>query len=147
MEKEPENPKKKEKTVGAASVELTNKTKEKYDAVELQREMQKDYVDDLIKAAKSVDWDEPYYVCVQCRKERHMANVVRNQFYARKTRPIADYDLTLYSYDPKTGDLKFEWTVPDPDTCLYLLHNADTLPKDHQELIYMLKQFSEGQLI
>lgn len=135
------------RTVGQASLELSDKAKEKYDAVELQREMTKDYLNEIYKTAKSVNWEDPFYICVQARKERLLENVVRNQFYARKTRPLPDFDLTCFSYDPKTEDLKYEWTIPDPDTCLWLLANEDELPEDHQQLIYFIKQFSQGKLI
>lgn len=135
------------KTVGAASLELQKKSNEKYDAYELQREMTKNYLDEVIKAAKSVDWEEPYYVCVQCKKERLLKNVIRNYFYARKTRPLPDYDLTLFSYDPKTGDLKFEWTIPDPDTCLYLMHTKTEHGPDHGQLIHDIELFSDGKLV
>lgn len=81
------------------------------------------YVDELIKCAKSGEVlhgkDTHFYVCVQTKRERLLQNVIRNLFYSRKTRPIPDYDLALYYYDPKDEKLTFVWCVPDKDTVKY----------------------------
>ena len=104
-------------TVGSEAVKLLQKGDEKQGVIDTQREMQKGYIDDLIKCAKRYkDWTELFYICVQTRRERLLSNVVRSQFYGRLTRPTPEYDLALYSYDPKTENLKFEWVVPDKET-------------------------------
>jgi hypothetical protein len=104
-------------TVGAEALKLQSKP-ESQSVIDTQREMQKGYIDQLITCAKRYDWTDPFYICVQNRRERLLTNVIRCQFYGRKTRPTPQYDLALYSYDPKTEQIRFEWIVPDKETVL-----------------------------
>jgi hypothetical protein len=103
-------------TVGSEAVKLLQKGDQRQGVIDTQREMQKGYVDELIKCAKRYDWTDPFYICVQTRRERLLPNVVRCQFYGRQTRPRPEYDLALYTYDPKAEQLRFEWIVPDKET-------------------------------
>jgi len=146
------------KTVGELALELS---KDRYpqDVIETQRVMQKTHLDDLILCAKRhenhvfkdgiIGREKPYYVCVQLKRERlrNLQNVIRTLLYARRSRPIPDYDLSLYYYDPKTELLSFVWAIPDKETVEYILLNHHLLPPDHEELYNFCKQFKECTLI
>lgn len=134
-------------TVGQASADLLLKSNEKQDVIETQQEMLKGYFDQLVDCAKRYDWLDPFYICVQTRRERTMVNVVRNQFYARRTRPIPQYDLALYWYDPKTEDLKFVWCIPSKDTVEYMVHHELEIPPDQHVLLGFCKSFLANTLI
>ena len=138
------------KTVGEASVELLEKADQKQPVIDTSQEMLKGYIDNLIQCAKKYEkegWKDPFYICVQTRRERLLVNVVRNQFYARKTRPTPQYDLSVYYYDPKTEELRFEWCIPDKETVEMLILNETILPSDHQQLVYFCKKFKNGEYL
>lgn len=135
-------------TVGQAAHNILSKPQHSQDVIETQREMLKGYHDQLIKCVEAnKDWTDPFYVCVQTRRERTMSNVVRNQFYARQTRPAPTYDLALYYYNPKVEQLSFVWCIPDHASVEYICANATTLPLDQADLIGFCKSFKAGTLI
>lgn len=113
----------KSETLGAASLRLSQNPDDHQTVIETQREMQKGYFDELVKCAKRGEVlhgkERPFYVCVQTRRERLLQNVVRSQFYTRVTRPIPQYDLALYHYDPSDEALSFVWCIPDKETVDY----------------------------
>lgn len=137
------------KTVGAAAIELQSKADGKQSVMDTKDAMLKSYPDALVKCAKSKDWTEPFYVCVQSRRERLLNNVIRNQFYARKTRPIPQFDLALYHYDPSTEDLRFVWCIPDKESVINIMVNRanGTLPHDQSKLYDFCVGFINGTLV
>lgn len=138
------------KTVGEIALDLQQDHYQQ-DVIETQREMQKDYLDELFKCAKRHEeifgTEKPYYVCVQVKRERLLQNVIRSYFYARRTRPIPDYDLSLYYYDPATEDISFVWCIPDRETVEYILENQHLLSYDHEQLVGFCKSFKANTLI
>ena len=140
-----------DKTVGAASLELATNNYQRQSVVETQQEMLKNYKDELIKCAKAGEKeygrDKPFYVCVQQRKERLLHNVIRNMFYTRQTRPSPTYDLALYYYDPKDESLQFVWNIPDKETVQYMLKFENEIPEEESKLLWFCKCFSAGTLV
>ena len=138
------------KTVGALSQELLKNPQEQ-SVIETQRKMQEDYLDELMQCAKRHEdifgTEKPYYICVQTKRERLLSNVIRSIFYARQTRPIPDYDLALYYYEPKDEKITFIWAIPDRESVEYIIENALYLPSDHADLIKFCHQFKENTLI
>lgn len=141
----------KEQTVGQAALNLLEKGDQKQSVVDTQKEMLGNYLDQVIEAAergeKLFGLENLFYVCVQTRRERLLSNVIRNQFYPRQTRPRPEYDLALYSYDPKTEDLRFEWCIPAKDMVEYILQNKHELPSDHAQLVEFCHKFKQNLLI
>lgn len=134
-------------TVGQAAYEILRKDQSSQGVIDTQREMQKGYIDELVKCAKRYDWGDPFYLCVITKKERLMPNVVRNYFFARQTRPTPDYNMALYKYDPKTECVTFEWVLPDPESVDIILENAHILPKEQKQLLDFCYRFRLGVLI
>lgn len=144
------------KTAGQLSIDLL---KDPYplDVIEAQRKMQSEHLDELLKCAKRHEEhifpdgikgsEKPFYVVVQYKRERLLSNTIRSYFYARRSRPIPDYDMSLYYYDPKGGDLIFVWIIPDRETVEDILENKLLLPKDHEQLYNFCKSFKENTLI
>lgn len=139
------------KTVGQAVAEILKKPQDNQPIVDTQREMQKGYFNELIKAAKSGEDKygkvKPFYICVQTRRERLLQYVIRNQFYTRQTRPSPQYDLALFHYDPQSEKLSFVWCIPDKETVDYLIENETELPKEEIQLLSFCKGFKDGTLI
>lgn len=153
----------KSQTVGAKALELASKGDQHQSVYETRQAMQKGYVDELIKAAKAGEKDYPdekrLYICVQTRRERLLDNVIRSQFYARRTRPIPQYDLAVYYYDCQDEKLSFIWCIPDKQTVDYFcgswvlddgkkvwLPGAKPEP-DEVELASFCRNFRAGTLV
>jgi hypothetical protein len=138
-------------TIGAACQRLAEVYDGQQPVVDTQKEMTKGYVNSLIDCARrgeqALGKEKPFYVCVQLRKERHLANVIRTQFYYRQTRPSPSYDLSLYWYDPKAEDLRFVWCIPDIETTHMMAHPAFIPEKNEEELSYFCRCFLKGTLI
>lgn len=138
-------------TVGAASQRLAQLYDGHQPVVDTQKEMTKGYVNSLIDCARrgeeALGKENPFYVCVQLRKERTMSNVIRSQFYYRATRPSPSYDLSLYWYNPKEENLRFVWCIPDIETTQIMAHPAFVPEKDEEELSYFCRCFLKGTLI
>lgn len=142
----------KRKTVGEASRELSLNGDEKQGVVDTQREMQKGYYDQLIiainKGKELYGIEKHFYICVHTRRERTMINVIRNQFHPRQTRPIPQYDLALYWYDPKTEQLSFVWCIPDKETVKYYCSlKYASVKEEERELWKFCKGFKAGTLV
>lgn len=141
----------KHSTVGAAAIDLMSKGDQHQSVLDTTHEMTKGYMDSLIECAKSGEKqygrDKPFYICVQTRRERLLENVIRNQFYARQTRPIPTYDLALYHYTPKTEDLRFVWCIPDKETVADMSSNGFIPTKEEEQLYWFVNCFIAGTLV
>lgn len=139
---------KKRETVGKISSDLLLKTPDSRDPIELEREMHKNYEQDVFKCIKDnmYLYNDDFYVVVITKKERLMSNVLRNYFFARLSCPTPDYDQTLYKYHWKDDALQFLWVIPSKDTCLYLLQNALQVADEERELRNFVIQFASGDL-
>ncbi len=110
-------------------------------------EMQKKMLPEIEKCINNhKHWDDPFYVVIINRRERLMVNVIRQHYVARKTLPTPDYDQSVFKYFPKTGDLKYLWTVPDKMSVDYLVINEANVPERQKELAEMCRLFKQEQL-
>lgn len=135
-------------TVGQASYDLLRKPPEEVNAIDLQREMQKSVTGQLQEIIEShKTYADSYFIVYLLRKERLIPNAIRQQFVVRKTRPKPDYDCSLFEYSNLTGNLRFHWTIPDEETCTYLLLNKEHLSDDEKDLFLYVKKFSDGTLV
>ena len=140
---------KNKKTVGAIASEFQQKTPETRDPVEIQREVHKDYIDNLKIAVdrglKTMDHD--FYVTVIVKKEKLLENVLRNYFAERSTCPTPDYDQSVYKYHHNSGNLEYLWTVPDIETCEVFLRNVDKIVPEEHLLLEFVLNFYNGELL
>jgi len=121
-------------TVGAVATKLLQEADGKQGVVDTEREANKEYLEQVYECVQNAvknGWDKPFYVVVISKKERVLENVMRRYFVARKTMPMPDYDQSVFLFDPKTEQLRYFWTLPDANTCEYLLHN-DVDPQETQ---------------
>lgn len=143
-------------TVGEAAMRLMDKGDEKQAVLDTAQEMNKGYIDSLINAAKRGESlygrSAPFYVCVISKKERLLPNVVRRYFYPRQSRPIPDYDLALYHYDPRDEKLSFVWVLPDKEK-FWSYFIADKsgyipmVPEDERDLYRFCSWALKGELV
>lgn len=136
------------KTVGELSQELLQKQFDTRDPIELQREMQQEYLDNLIVCAQNNRsyFKGDFYVVVITKKEPLMPNVLRNYFFTRKTCPTPDYDQTVYRYNAAHEEIEYVWCVPDRETCFIFLENKDKVIFEETELLKTILDFNDGSL-
>lgn len=138
----------KRETVGKISSDLLQKAPESRDPIEIQREMQEDYLDNLIQCvnAHKKELQSDFYVVVLTKKERLMPNVYRNYFFARLSCPTPDYDQAVYRYDYKKEELEYLWCIPSRDTSILLRDNALQVAPEEQGLLKHVLDFADGTL-
>ncbi len=160
----------KKKTVGAEAYERLLKTPETRDPIEIQREVQKDYIANLEWAVrhmqKKVDcshligtgrghdecvqrvgYDGSFYVVVLTKKERLMDNVLRNYFFSTMYCPTPDFNQSVYKYHHDREQLEYLWTLPDEEVCKAFIANTNYVVPEEREMLSYILQFYDGSLI
>ena len=136
------------KTLGEQAVPLLQKEPESRDPIELQREMQRDYLDDLKKCITDFKKTHrgDFFVVVITKNEKLLPNVFRNYFFARISCPTPDYDQSVYHYKHDIECAEYVWTIPSRDACMYLRHNCQVVAPEERQLLQFVMDFSDGSL-
>lgn len=134
------------KTIGQISLELSQKEPDTKDPIELQREMQKDYMENLILAVDTfkTGTQDNFFVEVITKKEKLMQNVLRNYFIARHSCPTPAHDQSVFMYNADDESIEYLWTVPDKETTETLYENAPIV--EEKELLNCVIAFKNGEL-
>ena len=136
------------KNIGQLSQELAAKPFETRDPIELQRSMQRDYLDNVwqcINRSKK-DYPDQFFVVVLHKREHLMQNVLRNYFVARQTCPTPNYDQSVFRYTGKDDKLEYIWTIPDRETCFTFLTQALQVVPEERQLLNFILDFKSGEL-
>lgn len=136
-------------TVGKISEDLLNKRDGGFiDPIAHQREIQKSYIKDLTVCVNDgkKKYDGDFYVVCLTRAERMMPNVFRNVFLHRHTCPTSEHDQSVFMYIKEIYDIKYLWTVPCKDACIYLKRNKHLVEKEEQESLKFVLAFDDGTL-
>lgn len=144
-------------TVGKAAVDLASSTSnESYDRNEIERAVhagtnsKKSYEEEIWETIENGRKDSvikgDFYIIVLLKKERSLANVIRQYFFYRQTCPTPEYDQTVYKYVRDGDKLEYIWTVPDVETCNYLPLHRPSLKQDQLLLLSMIEAFNNGDL-
>ena len=135
-------------TVGEQVVPLLEKEPESRDPIELQREMQKDYHNNLIQCVndfKKIHRGD-FFVVVLTKNEKLLPNVFRNYFVPRLTCPTPNYDQTVFHYKHDFEIVEYIWTIPSQDACIYLRNNALLVAPEERQLLGFVLDFANGSL-
>jgi len=135
-------------TVGKISTELLKKEPDTRSPIELEREMHKEYEQNIWECVDlgKKEYPSDFFVVVITKKERLMQNVIRNYFFSRLTCPTPDYDQTVYQYMRKDDALDFLWVIPSQDTCQLFMQNALQIHPDEKWLLQFILDFADGSL-
>lgn len=135
-------------TVGKIATDLQQIEAPTRDPIELQREMQKGYLDELLSTTQTGKklYTGDFFVVVLTKKERLLPNVLRNYFLHRKTCPTPTYDQAVYHFIASEDELRFLWVVPSKDTCQLLRDNALQVHDEERQLRDYVLQFYDGSL-
>jgi hypothetical protein len=139
----------KKRTVGEQYLEVAYKEPESRDPIELQREIQKEYLDNLRQAVYDFrkKFPQDFFVVQLTKREQLMPNMFRNYFLCRFSCPTPDYDQSVYYYNHAHEGIAYLWTVPDRLTCLTLRENALLLPPSEKQLLQFVLHFFDGTLL
>lgn len=139
----------KKKTVGQEAYERLKAGPNTADAIELEREMHKDYeknIMECIKRGLAFYTNQSFYVVVDTKKERVAENIIRNLFYHRLSCPTPTYDQTVYFFDHIKNEIEFIWVIPSKYTCLMLMQNWQNVVESERDLLTFVLQFASGKL-
>ena len=139
---------KNKETVGKIAVDLMSKPQESLSPIELEREMQSEYMThlmDCIDAHYSL-FSGDFFVQVITKNEKLLPNVFRNYFAARRSCPTPDYDQSVYKYNREKGTVEYIWTIPSKDSCYHLLEHANEVVAEERQLLSFVAMFANGEL-
>lgn len=135
-------------TVGSIVNELSKKEPETRDPIELQREMQKNYMSDLLQAVDRgyKKYSGDFFIHVEKKAERLLPNTFRTYFIDRLTCPTPNYDQDVFRYDRKKGEIEYIWSIPDRETSHHLIENAPLVVQEERQLLNFVLSFADGTL-
>jgi hypothetical protein len=136
------------RTVGQEALELFQKGPQEVSPVALQREMTRDYYQNLIDCTLNnrQKFKGKFFIIVITKNERLLPNVFRNYFFARRTCPTPDYDQSVFRYNNLLEEVEYLWTIPSQDACYHLLDNINEVHRDEHELLSFVIDFKKGKL-
>lgn len=136
-------------TVGAVSLDLMQKEAPSRDPIEIQREMQKDYLKELIMCVEThkTKIDGDFFISVITKNERLMPNVFRNYFFATKSCPTPTYDQSIFRWNHRSEDIEYVWTVPSKDTCIHFRENVMMVVPEERQLLQFVLDFYDDTLL
>ena len=135
-------------TVGKISSDLLQKKQGPVRVLDQAAEMQRDWPQLLIENVMESRKVHPsdFYIDVQVKAEPLMPNVIRPYFVAKIHCPTPNYDQNLFKYNAATEQIEFLWTIPDRETCKYLLKHAAIVDKSEWDLLKFVQDFKDGIL-
>mgnify|MGYP007071651430 CR=1 FL=1 len=136
-------------TVGKISSDLLSKDMGKINVIDQQREMQKDYIANLMECVEKNKEHFPgnFFIVVETKAEPLMPNVMRNYFFARWTCPTPTYDQSVFRYNRQDDRIEYLWTLPSKDACYHIKENEAIIDKSEQELKYFVISLFNGSLL
>ncbi len=135
-------------TVGKIASDLMQKTPDSTNPIELEREMQRDYISHLVQCAENgkKTFHGDFFLVVLTKREKLMPNVFRNYFTSRTTCPLPNYDQSVFRYVAAKEDIEYIWSIPGQETCHYLKSNALEVVPEERQLLDFILQFADGSL-
>lgn len=135
-------------TVGKIARDLMLKEQETRSPIELEREMQSEYMQELLNCVDAHYDVFPgnFFIQVITKNEKLLHNVFRNYFAARRSCPTPDYDQTVFMYNRQKGAIDYIWTIPSQDACHHLLRHANEVVESERPLLNFVLQFENGSL-
>lgn len=87
-----------------------------------------------------------FYVCIIQRKDKILTNVIRQQFFYRKSCPTPTYLTSVFYYDRVKDELQYLWSLPSKERCFQMYNNKEFVPIDEYQLLGFVIDFISGKL-
>lgn len=139
----------KRETVGKIATDLAAQDIHPQSAIELEREIHKDYDKEFhicIERGKK-EYPGDFYIVVLTQKERLFHNVLRHKFFHRHSCPTPEYDQAVYKYHRIPETFEFLWVVPDKATCQHFREFALQIPESERDLLKFVLEFYDDTLM
>lgn len=140
----------KREKVGKIATDLLAKDFKPMNSYELTNEiMRKDFIPGIgecIERHITLFKGIPFYIVAGFRGIKHIPNAQRFQFWARETCPLPTNDQAVYYYDPRSDYIEEMWSIPDRNTCKYLMDNALMLSPEEWPLLQYVLDYKDGTL-
>jgi hypothetical protein len=142
------NMEKKEK-VGKIAVDLLAKADDKHTVGEQMREQLSEYDQDLYVCFEinKKKYDSRFYIVVLTRSVPNLPNILRHQFFARRTCPTPGYDQCVYQCHKDWPEPKFVWVIPSKEYSEHMHNNRDMVPLEEYELLRFVLDYYDGTLL
>jgi hypothetical protein len=135
-------------TVGKVAYDLSLKTPETLDPIEIERTLHTDYEKNVLECIDRglKDFSGDFYVVVITKKEPIMANVLRHYYFNRSSCPTPDYDQAVYHYLRSSDSIEFIWVIPSKFACQLLMDNRKDVAPSEYGLLECVIKFADGTL-
>ncbi|MFI5332559.1 MAG: hypothetical protein ACHQVS_00490, partial [Candidatus Babeliales bacterium] len=88
-----------------------------------------------------------FYIVVITKKEKLLANVIRNYFFSRQSCPTPDWDQTVYKVSRYLDDaIDYLWCIPSREICQEFIHDPLSVPEEEKQLLSHVLDFNDGTL-
>jgi len=152
------------RNLGAIVSELSLKTPDSLDPQEIQRATEQEYLNELIWCIKHAQKKSScrdtcdkecvnraglngvFFIETLTKKEKILANTLRNYFIPRRSCPTPHFDQTLYRYDALKDDVEFIWCIPDQETCEIFRENKHIIVPKERDLLKNVLAYYDGSL-
>lgn len=136
-------------TIGKIAQDLQAKDIIPINPIEQMQEQLTDWDKNIHEAVErgKKDFVSDFFVVVATKREKLLPNVFRNYFMNTLSCPTPNYDQTLYQYTYEGDEIKLLWTIPGREICYFIKDNILSLPKEQNELIQFVLDFSDGTLM
>lgn len=140
------------KTVGALAVDLLSihETRQiNVNDLSIELNHHQKYLEELhLCANRHKDiFEGDFYVSVLTTIDKNIQNAIRSRFMATRSCPTPMYGQDVYRYEKFRNDFVFIWTIPDKNTCLYLLEHYKDVSQEEQWLLALVVKFASGELM
>lgn len=137
------------RTLGAIVNDLSQKSPDSRDPIEIQRELQKDYMKNLLEAVDRgyKKYPSNFFIHVETKAEPLLPNTFRNYFIDKQCCPTPNYDQSVFRYNREAGQIEYLWTIPDRETCHHFKANAAIIAPEERGLLSFILKFDSGELL
>lgn len=133
----------KKKKFGELFYENSLKPADSVNVIDLTKELNKKTTELLEQAINDhKDYADEYYIVIELQTFQIFPGTIKQTCYVRKTPPIPKFDNNVWTYNNKSGELKYLYSIPDKATCERLRDaNLEDLPKEEHQLAAFVKDF------
>lgn len=138
-------------TVGQTLSDLTARQLDKISVTEAWKRKEDDYLKQLIDCAEKNRkvFDGDFFIVTTLKHEKILSTALptfREYFIAQQSCPTPNYDQNLYHFDSKQEQIKYIWSIPDRETCHYLIENRSIVDGSERQLLEFVLKFADGTL-
>ena len=135
-------------TLGKFATELAKQDTHAQSPIELEREMHKEYEDNIYQCIErgKLEYPGDFYIVVLTKRERLLSNVLRHYYLHRSTCPTPDYDQTVYKFFREHNAHEFLWVIPDKKVCEHLREHALEVHELERDLLRFVLDFYDDTL-